>query len=97
VRVATIVLASAPTGTSKYVTWGLAQGTNSVWLTLVNGEWRAQFVPGTAAPTTQTKYKVAREPHSMAVPLTARWVWNDLDEDIWVSCDQGCCTISDRT
>jgi hypothetical protein len=94
--VATINLTAAPTGTSKYVTWGLVAGDNGVWLSLVGGEWKAQFVPGNAAPTNQTLFKVSREPHpGQTVPLTARWMWRDTDEDIWISCDQGCCTISD--
>ncbi|MEO5568179.1 MAG: hypothetical protein ABIR92_06790, partial [Gemmatimonadaceae bacterium] len=27
-------------------------------------------------------------------PAVARWKWNPLDEDIWIACDQGCCTVS---
>jgi hypothetical protein len=101
--VATVWLATAPDPTikSKYVIWGLQQGDNGVWLALdAAGNWSAQFVPGTGAPTTQQPFVVSRPTdHTMppVVPPNARWVWSDNDEEIWVACDQGCCTIGGIT
>lgn len=29
----------------------------------------------------------------VTMPGTARWLWSDTDEWIWVECDQGCCQV----
>lgn len=31
--------------------------------------------------------------YGIPVPATARWRWDDRDEEIWVRCDVGCCMI----
>jgi hypothetical protein len=104
VKVATISLSAAPDPSvpSKYKTWGLALGDNGVWISKdAQNNWWAQFVPGTTAPTTQTMFRITRTDHSGSssppVPVAARWAWSDTDEDVWVACDQGCCTISGDT
>lgn len=28
-------------------------------------------------------------------PGTARWAWNELDEWVWIPCDNGCCLVQD--
>ena len=38
--------------------------------------------------------KVTPEPHAgWSIPGTARWKWSEQDEEIWVRCGVGCCTI----
>jgi hypothetical protein len=102
VQAATINLSTAPPNPSRYYTWGLAQGDNGVWLSKdAQNNWWAQFVPGSTAPTNQPFFQVSRIDHSgmgsPAVPAAARWLWSDTDEDAWIACDQGCCTISGLT
>jgi hypothetical protein len=37
---------------------------------------------------------VTRVPHvGASMPGTARWLWDDADELIWVECDEGCCRV----
>jgi len=37
---------------------------------------------------------VTRRPHrGITMPGTARWLWEDDDELIWVECDEGCCQV----
>ena len=102
VQVATISLSADPNPhtRSTYKTWGLAKGDNGVWISVdTQGNWWAQFVPVGTALTTQTKFQITRTAHSSgpAVPVAARWLWNDNDEDVWVACDAGCCTITGFT
>ncbi len=102
VQVATISLSAAPDPLtpSKYKTWGLAQGDNGVWISVdAHGNWWAQFVPGGTPLTTQTKFQITRTDHTSgpAIPAAARWLWNDNDEDVWIACDMGCCTITGFT
>lgn len=40
---------------------------------------------------------VTRRPHvGITMPGTARWLWSDDDESIWVECDEGCCQVHNR-
>ena len=102
VQVATISLSADPDPLipSKYKTWGLAKGDNGVWISVdAQGNWWAQFVPSGIALVAQTKFQITRTAHSSGpqVPAAARWLWNDNDEDVWVACDMGCCTITGFT
>jgi hypothetical protein len=96
--VATITLPSAPNAGTKYDTWGLKQGDNDVWVLYEHGEWKAQFAPSGHPHDQAKKFHVDQVPHDRKgppVPGVARWIWSDQDEDFWVACDQGCCTITD--
>lgn len=90
---------------SKYAAaFGFSQGMNAISLkaeldgTNADGspkyKWTALITNALGA----TKEKgVEREDHAKfgmtSVPATARWRWRDTDEDVWVSCDIGCCLI----
>ena len=43
----------------------------------------------------ETHYNcVTRRPHvGLTMPGTARWLWDDDDELIWIECDEGCCQV----
>lgn len=91
VTVATIHLHDDPTGT-KYFDWGLRQGANTMELRQVGGVWRARITPATGGPQ-RVWPRVIRHVHFDAVvPATARWRWSSLDDGVWVSCGQACCT-----
>jgi hypothetical protein len=98
-KVATINLSANPPAGSRYRSWGLVQGDNSVWV-FNNGQnhYSVQFVPGGGSnpPTTQTAFDGHWTNHAgqPTVPNGARWVWDDSDEDLWVACDQGCCMVN---
>ena len=37
---------------------------------------------------------VTRRPHvGVTMPGTARWLWDDNDELIWIECNEGCCKV----
>ena len=101
--VATITLGSAlPTGTNAYRTWGLnPNGDTGVWLTKTgtgaNTVYTVQFSATTPTSSTNpTAFPVVYTDHSTAgvpIPAAVRWAWNDHDEDVWLACDQGCCTV----
>jgi hypothetical protein len=98
VKAAIINLSAAPPKPSRYFDWGLGPNDNGVWISkTVAGTWWAQFVPGTASPTNQPMFPVTWTGHATPVPVSARWLWSDTDENAWVACDQGCCTISGLT
>jgi hypothetical protein len=46
--------------------------------------------------TDHHRMTTAGEPVLASVPATMRWRWFDLDEDLWVECDIGCCLIGIR-
>jgi hypothetical protein len=89
VHVATIWFSDDPVGT-KYATWGLRVGRNTLELRAVGGVWEARVTPSTDTATVWTN--VYRHPHlDMAVPGTARFRWRNNDEGIWVPCGAACC------
>jgi hypothetical protein len=95
-KVATVRAVSVPPG-DKYATWRLKAGSSGrdLYLKNDNGAWSARFVDeGTMNDPSDWLY-VNRTRHRIAtVPGVARWLWNEYDEDIWVSCEQGCCEVS---
>jgi hypothetical protein len=94
--VATITLDGPPNPGSKAETWGLSSGVNGVFLSTDGTNWKAQFVPGTGQPTSTAGFYTSQNPHPSTgphVPPVARWAWSEWDEEIWVACEQGCCTI----
>lgn len=96
-NVATIYMKDDPKAGSKQAKWGLRRGVNYVWLTLTSTTTgRAQFTQTPVMPTSGPSFVVHRMPHTglvTRIPGVARWVWRDSDEEAWIDCDQGCCTI----
>jgi hypothetical protein len=96
--VASIYLDSAPPANSKYAKWGLKSGNNTLTLfsrydpATGREDWWAVFRDSTGSPGKE--FEVTRMTHNIKPPAVARWKWNPGDEDIWVACEQGCCTVS---
>jgi hypothetical protein len=57
--------------------------------------WSAQIVDGLGVPHT-LKLGLVPHPFGRKLPGTARWLWNDTDDDMWVPCVDGCCTVGDQ-
>lgn len=99
VAVAYVYLDAAPKAGTKYDTWGLMQGNNTVRLFAqaksdASGyDWWATFTPD-AGGGNGVRFLVKQESHHLKPPAVTRWAWNPIDEDIWMSCEQGCCTVS---
>lgn len=95
VHVATIWFHDDPEGT-KYATWGLRKGRNTLELRVVGATWEARVMSNTDTATVWTN--VVRHPHlDMAVPGTARFRWRNNDEGIWVPCGAACCHSDGET
>jgi hypothetical protein len=90
-----VLKADAPAG-DKYSKWGLTKGANWIWIRMNGANYEAQFVHGGGDPDPAgTWFDARRETHQyVKVPGTARWIWDANDEGAWISCDQGCCDIS---
>ena len=93
-----VYLEAAPPAGSKYATWGLQQGNNTVTLFAQQNaagdyDWWATFTPSAGAGN-GVRFRVDQMVHGIKPPAVARWKWNPADEEIWVSCEQGCCTVS---
>ena len=100
-HVAKIWLSALPPSKSTYDNWGLqwssTSGENWVWLRLNGRVWEATFtVAGAPKPTNPAKIFAVTRTNWAPIPVypTARWVWDDSDDVLWVACDQGCCTVS---
>jgi hypothetical protein len=95
-KVATITLRADPVMGSKQYAWGLKAGDNYVWVQNTGAKWTAWFTQGAANPS-GNGFRIDRVDHSALtrkIPGVARWVWLDGDEEAWIACAQGCCTIS---
>lgn len=96
-HVATIALSDTPS-TGTYAAWKLQAGDNWVWLQSDSKglTWKAGFSPANAGgPDLTNLFPVQRTNWApLKVYPTARWVWDDADDLMWVACDQGCCTVS---
>ena len=95
-KVATVRTTGVPTG-AKYATWKLKAGATGrdLYIRKENGRWSARFVDEGTLADPSAWLEVDRTAHANAhVPGVARWLWNEYDEDIWVSCEQGCCEVS---
>lgn len=56
---------------------------DSTWLVFVNGVHNPRL-------------KASRVSHAgFFVPGVARWKWHDKDEQVWVRCGEGCCSVED--
>jgi hypothetical protein len=109
-RVGLAYLPSAPPAGSKYaMTFGLEAGINRIELRAqqvpkpggpsgaLDTLWFAQVTTQNGRVTSDIITN--RTDHSKwltSMPATARWRWDDADEDIWVQCDVGCCLINGR-
>jgi hypothetical protein len=105
VDVATIIVPPTLVLPAKYAGmnpgYGLLPGTNtlSIHRQLESGAmvWRARMSNPARAGYYQLPHQVTWTDHSTetsVVPATARWRWNDLDEEVWVRCDIGCCRVT---
>jgi len=91
------VMGGAPS--TKYKTvWGFtntgAASPNQMALQLAGGVWQV-YVNGAL----NTQLRVTRTDHSGAgfhIVGTARWKWNDRDEQVWVRCGEGCCWVEEN-
>jgi hypothetical protein len=99
VHAATVVMTRPPSG--KYVSaWRFRGGTNLIFLKRVGrGQFQAELrhwsVVGGVPHLIRTKtLQVTYHAHNRPVPATARFLWNPGDEDVWVSCEAGCCMVS---
>jgi hypothetical protein len=96
-----VYLDATPAAGTKYDTWGLMQGNNSVRLYAqaksdASGyDWWATFTPD-AGGGNGVRFLVTQQSHHLKPPAVARWAWNPADEDIWMSCEQGCCTVGGK-
>jgi hypothetical protein len=99
--VATVHYHGAPTG--KYgdaMYWGFTDAANKENVislrhsgTDINTGWQVMIDGVIKDPA---HMRVIRIDHSAAgfhVVGTARWRWNDVDEAVWIRCDEGCCLI----
>ena len=79
----------------------LGENTISIRIRMENGQpvWRARVRNSRFPAGSEHEYPhlVKWTDHSGAtnfVPATARWRWNDEDEELWVRCDIGCCRVT---
>jgi hypothetical protein len=85
----------------KYDGMGIKRGWTALRLRLnpASGRWGARYV-SLATRTASKWYHVERKDHhahfppGVRMPGTARWRWDDKDEEIWVVCDIGCCRVT---
>lgn len=107
--VGTVYFDTIPDAQSKYATlFGFTQGQNAIGLRAEihhDGPspklfWYAQV---TNANGQKSDIPTQRMDHStylkklfgdnVTITATMRWRWFDLDEDLWVECDLGCCLV----
>lgn len=82
----------------KYANVGIRTGWTQLRLRRdsVHG-WSARYVAGREM---SAWFKVQRTDHhhdlptGQRIPGTARWRWDEMDEEIWVACDVGCCRVT---
>ncbi len=92
-RVAELYLETAPPTGSKYASWGLQRGKNSIDLRQFAWGWTVRMTP--PAPGAPRVWRVvARDVHLDAgIPGTARFRWTTGDDGMWVPCGQSCCHV----
>jgi hypothetical protein len=92
---ATIYVDGPVPNSAKYVAMKLKGNSETeVWLRNLGGAgaWEAAFKTGTTIGGWISIPAPAQ--HQGLMPGTARWTWEPGDEGVWISCDQGCCEIS---
>lgn len=86
--------------TDKYESdWRFRKGRNEVWLQKLSPtEWRGEVrskrtwmgIPYWRDVTPVHVKQVHKHPN---IPKTARFLWVDTDEDLWIGCEDGCCEV----
>jgi len=107
VEVATVLVPQGISLPDKYKDinpgYGFVLGENTISITarMENGEvvWRARVRNSRFPAGREHEYShpVKWTDHSGVttfVPATARWRWNDADEEMWIRCDIGCCRVT---
>jgi hypothetical protein len=94
-HVATVYFTGGTAGKYKGA-WNFRKGHNEVFIRKINdstwaGEIRRKRILG---GWSVKEVFVHRRDHNTSVPGTARFMWTDTDEDLWIECDDGCCRVS---
>jgi hypothetical protein len=82
---------------SAYPKLGLQAGKNILMVSIPEGEdvGTAVMVPLDGSPVTRLAVHATTHPDESDYPLaTARWIWSDKDETIWVACGRRCCWVA---
>lgn len=80
--------------------WHFKKGDNPVYLKKnASGVWEGEvrykvWKWGIMPVTMHYAMPVTRFVHSHEIPATARFMWSKFDEDLWVSCELGCCKVA---
>lgn len=87
--VGNLYLETEPPAGSKYATWGLKYGRNTVYVRRFNWGWGVRM----SNATNQRVWRLTqRDFHEdAAIPGTARFRWTIGDDGIWLPCGQHCC------
>jgi hypothetical protein len=81
---------------SAYAKLGVQKGYNVLILSVPAGadSGMAAMIPVDGSTVTFLKVKVTSHKDPVDYPLaTARWIWSDTDETIWVACGRRCCYV----
>jgi hypothetical protein len=100
VHAATVVVPKTPVG--KYLnSWQFAIGHNMIFLRKTGARaFEARLMQYVVGPDGNMNLAVirnlplTRRQHANYVPSTARFMWSPSDEDLWISCEMGCCMVS---
>ena len=81
---------------SAYSKLGVQKGYNVLILSVPAGadSGMAAMIPVEGSAVTFLKVHVTSHKEPVDYPLaTARWIWSDTDETIWVACGRRCCYV----
>jgi hypothetical protein len=81
---------------SAYAKLGVQKGYNVLILSVPSGadSGMAAMIPVDGSTVTFLKVHVTSHKDAIDYPLaTARWIWSDTDETIWVACGRRCCYV----
>jgi len=81
---------------SAYPKLGLQAGKNILMVSIPEEDdvGTAVIVPLDGSPVTRLAVHATTHPNESDYPLaTARWIWSDKDETIWVACGRRCCYV----
>jgi len=82
---------------SAYPKLGLQAGKNILLVSIPDGAdvGTAVMVPLDGSAVTRLAVHATAHPNESDYPLaTARWIWSDKDETIWIACGRRCCWVA---